>query len=223
MFMQDLFAALAKAQGQIEAAVKDSKNPFFKSSYADLQSVWNAIKEPLTSNGLCVIQTVEFGEAGEPRLVTTLGHASGQMVRGHYPLNPKDDSPQSWGSAISYARRYALSAMVGVYQKDDDGEGAHGRNHDDHDDKKPKDIPKTEPKPKQDPPKQQVNTQIHRIYSKVKEAKWSESEMNAFILLAYKKNKVMELNQVDTEHFINLLSQRPSYEQACQEYRRGLK
>lgn len=122
----ELATALSKAQAQIHAAEKDSKNPFFKSSYASLTSVWDAAREPLTKNGLCVIQTTSVIE-GRMFLVTTLAHTSGQWIRGEYLLNPNKDDPQGMGSATTYARRYSLSAIVGITQSDDDAESATDR------------------------------------------------------------------------------------------------
>lgn len=125
--LNELLAALAKAQGQISSAKKDKKNPFFKSSYADLSSVWEACREPLASNGLSVIQTVE-GSKTEMFLVTWLGHSSGQWIKSKLPMLLQKFDPQSQGSAITYARRYALSAMVGICaDEDDDGERAMSR------------------------------------------------------------------------------------------------
>ncbi len=123
----ELFGALAKAQGKIEHALKDKKNPFFKSSYADLTSVWEACREPLSSNGLCVIQTVE-GTKEAMFLITWLGHSSGQWIKSKTPLYIMKQDPQSVGSSITYGKRYALSALVGVCaDEDDDGEKAMGR------------------------------------------------------------------------------------------------
>jgi len=122
----ELATALAKAQGSMGGALKDSANPFFKSKYADLESVWTACRKALSENGLAVIQTTDHSEIGV-RIITTLVHASGQWIRGVLPVLAKDQTPQGIGSAITYARRYALAAMVGVYQTDDDGEAAHGR------------------------------------------------------------------------------------------------
>lgn len=123
-----LAEALAKAQGIIEDAAKDGSNPHFKSAYATLASVWNACRHALSSNGLSVIQMVET-EADQMVFVTVLAHSSGQFIRSKMPLYPKDKTMQSVGSAISYARRYALSSMVGICSSDDDddGEAAHGR------------------------------------------------------------------------------------------------
>lgn len=122
--LNELLSALAKAQGQISHAKKDKKNPFFKSSYADLASVWEACRNELSANGLAVIQTVE-GNKEQMYLVTILGHASGQYIKSKLPLLLTKFDPQSQGSAITYARRYALSAMIGICaDEDDDGERA---------------------------------------------------------------------------------------------------
>jgi hypothetical protein len=121
---KELFAALSKAQSEMHGAIKNSTNPFFKSSYADLESVWEAIREPLTKNGLSVVQTTKMLPEGQLALITTLAHSSGESIVGEYPILANDDSPQAIGSAITYARRYALAAIVGVHQTDDDGNAA---------------------------------------------------------------------------------------------------
>lgn len=125
--INELLAALSKAQGEMKGAVKDSANPFFKNSYAGLESVWDACREALSKNNLAVLQTTGPGEKGEVVLYTTLGHSSGQYMSSAYPINPVKQDPQGIGSAITYARRYALAAIVGVHQTDDDGNAASGR------------------------------------------------------------------------------------------------
>lgn len=121
-----LAAALSKAQADITGALKDSANPFFKSKYADLASCWDACRKQLAANNLAVIQTTEWNPNGI-MLLTTLVHESGQWIRGELPIRAKDDSPQAQGSAITYARRYALAAIVGLAQIDDDAEAAQAR------------------------------------------------------------------------------------------------
>ena len=122
----ELAAALSKAQANITGALKDSANPFFKSRYADLNSVWDACRKQLTDNGLSVIQTTDI--VSDTVVVrTTLAHASGQWISGVLPVKAKDDGPQAQGSGITYARRYALAAIVGLAQIDDDAEAAQGR------------------------------------------------------------------------------------------------
>ena len=120
-----LAAALCKAQAEMGGAVKDAKNPFFKSSYADLTSVIKAIKEPFANNGLSYSQFPVTSEGGGGvGVVTVLLHSSGQWIESEFylPLAKKD--PQGGGSAITYARRYALQAMAGIPTADDDAEAA---------------------------------------------------------------------------------------------------
>lgn len=121
-----LAGALAKAQGMIRGAVKDSQNPYFKSSYADLASVWDACREALSKCELAVIQTTEPDEKGIV-VVTTLAHSSGEWMRGKLRVIPAKNDAQAIGSVITYMRRYALAAMVGIAQVDDDGNAATGK------------------------------------------------------------------------------------------------
>jgi hypothetical protein len=121
----ELAAALTKAQAAHLAAVKDTNNPFHKSKYADLASVWEAIRQPLTDNGLSVAQFPCEAPAGHVGLLTILMHTSGQMMSERFYMPVKDPTnPQAVGSALTYARRYALAAVVGVSPEDDDGNGA---------------------------------------------------------------------------------------------------
>ena len=122
-----LAAALSKAQADITGALKDSSNPFFKSKYADRASCWDACRKQLAANGLAVIQTTDVTDSGVV-LVTTLAHSSGEWMRGVLPIVAKDSGPQAQGSGITYARRYALAAIVGLAQIDDDAEAAQARN-----------------------------------------------------------------------------------------------
>lgn len=120
--MTSLATALAAAQGQMEGAKKDTANPFHKSKYADLASVWEAIRGPLSANGLSVVQLVTEAPAGFVGLTTILLHSSGQQISSTFHMPVKDaNNPQAVGSALTYARRYALSALVGVAPEDDDG------------------------------------------------------------------------------------------------------
>ena len=122
--VNELTTALAKAQGAIEPALKDAENPHYGSRFADLASVWEVCRGPLTDNGLSVVQSPETTDAGV-MLRTTLFHGSGQWLGSCLPLLYDPRSMQSLGSAITYARRYALSAMVGIVSEiDDDGNAA---------------------------------------------------------------------------------------------------
>jgi hypothetical protein len=127
--INELMSALAKAQGKMTGALKDCANPFYKSKYADINSVWTACRVPLSENGLAVTQTVHEKENGEVYLKTTLGHSSGQWMASIMPIRIKSTGKnelQELGGCLSYLRRYALSALVGVTaaEEDDDGNSA---------------------------------------------------------------------------------------------------
>lgn len=122
-----LAAALVKAQLKIGSAKKDSANPFFKSKYADLGAVVEALKDPLNEAGISYLQIVGRDELGT-FVETTLIHESGEFISGLTPVMvAKANDPQALGSAITYARRYGLQAMLGIPAEDDDGEKAMGR------------------------------------------------------------------------------------------------
>ena len=120
-----LAAALSQAQGVMKGALKDSANPFFKSRYADLASVVEAIRAAFSANGLSYIQTVEPSDKDEVRVETMLLHSSGEWIScGILSLPVSKIDAQGYGSALTYARRYSLSAAVGVAPEDDDGNAA---------------------------------------------------------------------------------------------------
>lgn len=124
-----LSAALTKAQANIGGATKDARNPFFKSAYADLGEVMKACKEPLLEQGLSVLQLVGHDEAGN-YLETIILHESGEWMSDKMTLVfAKDRDPQSMGSAITYARRYALQSALFIPAVDDDAEGAMHRSN----------------------------------------------------------------------------------------------
>ena len=126
--IKELASALAKAQAKLQVAKKESENPFFHSKYADLSSVWAACREALTSNGLSVVQVGKTGNNGASYLETILLHDSDEWISGELPLLPIRQDPQAIGSALTYARRQGLSAIVGLCtEEDDDAEGAMDR------------------------------------------------------------------------------------------------
>lgn len=124
--INELATALSKAQGAIKGALKDTANPFFKSKYADLSSVWEACREQLSANGLAIVQTPFQVDTGIG-IETMLTHSSGQWISNQFTMPVAKADAQGVGSAITYARRYALSAMVGVAPEDDDGNAASGK------------------------------------------------------------------------------------------------
>lgn len=126
--LNELAAALAKAQGKMDSASKDSSNPHFQSKYASLASCWEACREPLSANGLAVVQRVKQATGQVVVVETLLLHASGQWLKQDVRLPVDKPTAQSVGSAITYARRYGLTAMVGIApDDDDDGNAASGK------------------------------------------------------------------------------------------------
>lgn len=148
--INELATALAKAQGAMEGASKSAANPFFRSKYADLASVWDACREPLSKNGLSIVQFPTTSYQGEPQpyewtaknsgevrygvrvacvvsVTTRMLHSSGQWIEDTVSTMLPTADPQAVGSAISYLRRYSLQSVAGVAPEDDDAETAQGR------------------------------------------------------------------------------------------------
>lgn len=123
-----LAGALAKAQGALEDAQKDAENPHFRSKYADLAAIREAIKRPLSENGLSYVQLVRLGDKCV-EVETLLMHESGQYLGETLAIPLTQHTPQAVGSATSYGRRYSLMSLIGVAASadDDDGEAAMGR------------------------------------------------------------------------------------------------
>jgi hypothetical protein len=123
--INELAAALAKAQGELENASKSSNNPHFKSKYADLAEILNTVRPVFASHGLSVSQCPSF-EAGIVSVETVLMHSSGQWMSSTISAPVSKQDAQGVGSAITYCRRYSLAAVAGVAQEDDDANSAVG-------------------------------------------------------------------------------------------------
>lgn len=122
----ELVKALIGMQPQLQPAIKDKANPFFKAKYADLAGVVESSRQLLSMHRLAISQVSSIDATG-PYLETILMHESGQWISGKYPLKPVKDDPQAMGSAMTYARRYTWAAILGIVTEDDDAEGAMGR------------------------------------------------------------------------------------------------
>lgn len=118
--LNELYASLAKAQGEFNCAPLNKANPYFKSKYADLASIISASREALFKNNLCITQIIN-----NDTLLTRLGHSSGQWIESRMKISPQKQDIQSLGSYLTYCRRYAYAAIAGIYAgDDDDGESA---------------------------------------------------------------------------------------------------
>lgn len=130
----NLAAALAKAQGAMTPAIIDGKAEVtmksggkYSYTYSSLTSVWSAIRKPLSDNGLAIFQTTD-DDSGSVILLTTLAHESGESVTSRLVVCRVGTPAQEMGSALTYARRYSISALVGVVTDDDD-DGAKATEH----------------------------------------------------------------------------------------------
>lgn len=118
--------ALAAAQGEMENAAKDRANPHFGGKYADLASVVQAVRAPLSRHGIAFLQPTSF-DTGRVIVRTILVHKSGEWMASELSAKAQQDTPQGIGSTITYLRRYSLMAMTGIAPDDDDGEAGEGR------------------------------------------------------------------------------------------------
>jgi len=206
----NLMTALQLAQKQMKPVAKNASNPFFKSSYADLPNVWENIKEALGSQGLAVSQTTQVNEFGT-QLVTLLGHKSGEWICGEYPLNPVKNDPQGIGSATTYARRYALMAIVGAVASDEDDDGNYASGNTAREQPRPAMHPaQTKLLDKREEPRGQARTgwkpseaQVKRLFAIAKSSGWHPDALKA---------KLMEKIKADDPY---ALSSKEQYDLAC--------
>jgi len=135
-----LIEALIKAQSEMTFASKTGTNPHFKSGYAPLETVIDAVKNPLNDNGIFYLQKVYLAEGGQ--CVETEFHGHGGVIKAGRVYVPADkQTPQGYGSALTYAKRYSLITACGLPSEDDDGNSAESNYK-----AKPKAKPKAEPK-----------------------------------------------------------------------------
>lgn len=195
--INELTTALAKAQGEIKGAVKDATNPFFKQKYTTLSSTWDACREPLSKYGLSVIQLTNTLDNGLPAVDTILSHSSGQYIACRLIMHPVKDDPQGVGSALSYARRYSLAAIVGIAPEDDDAESAVGRTKD----VTPPvtSIPPAPPTRRGAKPTTITDEQISEIYDLAGKSKYTNEDIKKELADTYKIGaiKFMPYEKVD--------------------------
>lgn len=200
-----LAAALAKAQAKIEGASKDATNPHFKTKYSDLSACWAACRGPLSENGLSVVQ-IPSADGDIVSVRTLLLHSSGQSIEGVLTvrnLNTRNPS-QGIGSCITYLRRYALCAFVGISPEDDDGEGA-------------ADSQPAKPAPRGDPPPPPPNKipnpphrgptepQLKRLYVLVAKSPLTPEDVQAIAKKEFGVNSSSELSREQYDKICNFL------------------
>jgi hypothetical protein len=122
--IKQIAEALVSAQKEIRFAAKDSTNPHFKSKYANINSVIEAVKKPLNDNGIAILQSLSPSDDNKLHLTTRLLHSSGEWIEDTAVCPIQKQDPQGLGSAISYIRRYSISSLCALYADDDDGQSA---------------------------------------------------------------------------------------------------
>lgn len=170
--MDKIAKALVAVQSEITNAPKESKNPFFNSTYTDLATAVNHCRPVLAKHGLAIYQTFD-GTFDAPIIVTTLLHESGEQIQGRLQMKPVKADPQSLGALLTYGRRYSYLAIVGIAPEDDDAQSAMPA--------KTKAAKEPEqPKPPTDP-NAWTDGQRKMLFGFCKKAALSEAEMKAFV------------------------------------------
>jgi hypothetical protein len=178
--IKNISAALVAFHKEVGKIAKDAKNPFFKSKYASLSGILDAVDEPLVNNGLAIVQFPD----GDNGLTTRLVHISGEWMESTYTMKPVKDTPQDRGSMLTYQRRYAIGAILSLnIDEDDDGNQSSGKGQ-----QQPvKQVNVTETI-KADIDNCQTEEQLKAIYNKNKAA--IESNPSILQLMKDKKSKI---------------------------------
>lgn len=120
-----VYKALLAARAEFSPVIKDKRNPHFKSTYATLESVIDAVSDSLHKHGLVLIQSPDCGPDGVVLVTQLVEVTSGTSIACRYPLTPvKPNDPQALASALTYARRYSALSLLGIAPEDDDGNAA---------------------------------------------------------------------------------------------------
>jgi len=183
--INELAAALAKAQGEMTAARKDAINPHFGKTYATLASAIEASRLPLSKNNLSFSQFVETNNT----LTTILFHSSGQWLKSTMSFVTVKNDMQGLGSAITYAKRYALCAMLGIASEDDDGNEATG---------------KPAPTKSMAPPSPVINKNMEALKAAMGK-KWTRDEVCKVSEKLYNNANPPELNEKDLLNLIEVV------------------
>lgn len=228
--LNELFAALAIAQGKFKPVELDMVNPFFKSEYASYQACRMEAQPHLSSVGLAVFHIPCLLPDGRPALECFLTHKSGQWMSGIYPLNPVKNDPQSMGSATTYAKRYSFKAMVGLFDKEgeDDGNAA-TQGAAKSDATKPPPPPQRKPTPPSPPrmdgppplgeakrpaPTQgghggPTDKQLSRLWAIANASGWDKSQVHQYIETMFSVKSTSELSKAQYDNVCGYMENNP--------------
>jgi hypothetical protein len=212
-----LALALSRAQAAFpvlersrKVTVKTKDGRSYEFAYAPLEKVFAAIRSPLAENELALVQVLDMGSDGEPLLRTTLIHSSGEEISGAWPLELRGLTPQQIGSALTYARRYAVQALLGVSaEEDDDANAAEGH---ETTEAKPKPKPKRRQKDFQAPASKATSQQLDEITSLgdrlVAEEVTTWATMRTALSNRYGTDKIESLSEEQAGDLIERLKKR---------------
>ena len=202
----ELATALSKAQGEMKPAAKDATNPHFRSTYATLASVIDAIRAPLSKHGLAFTQVFSQDADGRYALTTRLMHSSGQWIEAHSLLNPVKQDPQGVGSASSYYKRYHLMALVGVASDDEDDDGNAACPP-----PQQRQAPRAEPMPQGEMPapgpqkRKPSAAQLKRLFAIASNSNWKTEQVKAFCAAKWQVESSSDLTLEQYDWLCNTL------------------
>jgi hypothetical protein len=179
--INEIAKALASAQAALSNATKDATNPAFRSKYATLAAVIDAIRPAFAQAGISILQPMSSDENGLIVIETILMHSSGQYISERLAARPEKANAHGIGSIATYLRRYSLASLVSITQDDDDGNGATGKGEPNA---KGSDVPAQPAKPpvtvakNPEPPVEQEVIECKRIAASLKAAKTFEEVDN---------------------------------------------
>ena len=181
--IQNLSNAMAEFQKKIKQPLKDANNPFFKSQYVPLENVVEAITETGSQLGISFMQFASSDETGSIEVATLVMHSTGEYIE--FPpvrMKPESNKPQAVGSAITYAKRYALSAIFGITSdKDDDGNEATGLNK------------QVEKQPKQQVTQDDATVKIEKYWTELEKLGVDVTEVKKYLCDKHKVGKLVDI------------------------------
>lgn len=203
--IKEVAKALSSAQAEIKGAEKHSENPFFKSGYANLIAIWNAIRLPFTKNGLAVSQVTQPCEPNNlgTMLITLLMHQTGEWIKSTIYISPQRDA-QAFGKELTYRRRQSLSAIAGAAEADDDGEAAAGRGEDDN-----KKAPAKVEKKVETPPVDRLGSLRRKMFAIRGEQGWTDMQLKELMTQKYKVDSSLKLTQNQMDFLILFMKENP--------------
>lgn len=181
--IQNLSKAMAEFQKSIKQPLKDANNPFFKKPYVPLENVVEAITKTGSPLGISFMQFASSDETGSIEVATLVMHSTGEYIE--FPpviMKPESNKPQAVGSAITYAKRYALSAIFGITSdKDDDGNEATGLNT------------QVEKQPQQQPKQDDATGKIEQYWTELEKLGVDVAEVKKYLCDKHKVGKLVDI------------------------------